>query len=83
MAEIYAEYNGNYLTPEQIDQIHAALEADIAAMGADEPEAEPEADPGHEYDGPELHSGTPAYEAEYAEYQAWAADPQPEPEAEP
>jgi len=33
---------------------------------------------------PELHPGTPEYEAEYAEYRAWAGldDPEPEPEAE-
>jgi hypothetical protein len=36
-----AEYNGDYLTPEQIDQLHTALLADLAAM-ADEPEAEEE-----------------------------------------
>ncbi len=44
---------------------------------------DPEAGLGHDYDGPELRSGTPEYEAEYAEYQAWAAQPDPEPEAEP
>jgi hypothetical protein len=36
-----AEYNGDYLTPEQIDQLHTALLADLAAM-ADDPEAEEE-----------------------------------------
>ena len=35
-------------------------------------EADPEAELGHEYDGPELQPGTPEYEAEYAAYQAWA-----------
>lgn len=45
------------------------------------PEPDPEAGLGHEYDGPELHPGTPEYEAEYAEYQAWAGEP--ELEAEP
>jgi hypothetical protein len=44
-------------------------------------EAEPEADLGHDYDGPELRSGTPEYDALYAEYRAWAV-PEPEPEAE-
>ena len=48
-----------------------------------EPVTEAEADLGHYYDGPELHPGTPEYEAEYAEYQAWAGQPDPEPEAEP
>jgi hypothetical protein len=43
--------------------------------------AEPEADLGHDYDGPELHPGTPEYEAEYAEYLAWSG--QAGPEAEP
>ena len=42
---------------------------------------DPEAGLGHDYDGPELRSGTPEYEALYAEYQAWAAQPGPEPEA--
>lgn len=37
-------------------------------MNIPAPAAEAEAD----YDGPELQSGTPEYEAEYAEYQAWA-----------
>jgi len=45
------------------------------------PEADPEAGLGHDYDGPELRSGTPEYEALYAEYQAWAARPELEPEA--
>jgi hypothetical protein len=44
------------------------------------PEPDPEAGLGHDYDGPELQSGTPEYEALYAEYQAWAAQPEPEPE---
>ena len=47
---------------------------------AAEPEAErltdTAADLGHDYDGPELRSGTPEYEALYAEYQAWAAEPE-------
>jgi hypothetical protein len=42
------------------------------------PDAEAEAELGHEYDGPELHPGTPEYEAEYAEYQAWAGQAGPE-----
>jgi hypothetical protein len=56
---------------------------DIAAEIAAETEAEREAEAGlgHEYDGPELRAGTPEYEAQYAEYQAWAAQPEPEPEA--
>ena len=37
--------------------------------------ADPEAGLGHDYDGPELRSGTPENEALYAEYQAWA-DPE-------
>ena len=32
-----------------------------------------EAGPGRDYDGPELHSCTPEYAAEYAGYLAWAA----------
>jgi hypothetical protein len=46
-------------------------------------ERDPEAGLGHDYDGPELRSGTPEYEALYAEYQAWAAQPEPEAEAGP
>jgi hypothetical protein len=53
----------------------------IAAFFSAGREADPEAGLGHDYDGPELRSGTPEYEALYAEYQAWAD--QPEPEAEP
>ena len=49
--------------------------------------ADPEAGLGHDYDGPELRSGTPENEALYAEYQAWAdpeaaAEPGPQPEPE-
>ena len=46
----------------------------VIAVGdtGQQPEADPEADLGHEYDGPELQAGTPEYEAEYAAYQAWA-----------
>ena len=44
----------------------------IAVGDTGQPEADPEADLGHEYDGPELQPGTPEYEAEYAAYQAWA-----------
>ena len=48
-----------------------ALERQIAG-------SDPEAGLGHDYDGPELRSGTPEYEALYAEYQAWVAQPEPE-----
>ena len=53
-----------------------------AAAETSEPELDAEAEPdlGRDYDGPELHPGTPDYEAEYAEYQAWGADPEPEAE---
>ena len=47
------------------------------------PGPSPEAGLGHEYHGPELHPGTPEYEAEYAEYQAWVSEPEPELEAGP
>jgi hypothetical protein len=63
----------------------------ILQAAAEHSEPEPETELGHEYDGPELHPGTPEYKAEYAEYQAWAgqngpkleAEPEPELEAEP
>ena len=42
------------------------------------PEPGPEAGLGHDYDGPELRSGTPEYEALYAGYQAWVAQAHPE-----
>lgn len=52
----------------------------VAELAADAERArlarEAEADLGHDYDGPELRSGTPEYEAEYAEYQAWVAQPE-------
>jgi len=38
---------------------------------------------GLEYDGPGLHPGTPEYEAEYGEYQAWAGQAGPENEPVP
>jgi hypothetical protein len=47
------------------------------------PDPDPEAELGHEYDGPELHTGTPEYEAELAEYQGWAGRAEPESEARP
>ena len=54
------------------------------------PDPDPEAELGREYDGPELHTGTPEYEAELAEYRAWLAEYQaragqaePEPGARP
>jgi hypothetical protein len=57
-----------------------AAEAYGSQAAAEHLELEPETELGHEYDGPELHPGTPEYEAEYAEYQAWAAEPEPEAE---
>ena len=39
MAEIYSEYDGNYLTPEQVAELDAAFRADLAEMDA-EPELE-------------------------------------------
>lgn len=48
-----------------------------------EPEAGPEAELGHEYDGPELHPGTPEYADTYAEYQDWIAEAGAENEAVP
>jgi hypothetical protein len=39
-----AEYNGNYLTPDDIELLHEALKADLAELAAmdDEPDPEPE-----------------------------------------
>jgi hypothetical protein len=44
MSHIDAEYNGDVLTPDQIDLLHAGLEADLAEL-AEEPDVEPEAEP--------------------------------------
>jgi hypothetical protein len=75
---------------------HGGVPQGIGGPYRAEPETDPEADLGHEYDGPELQPGTPEYEAEHAAYQAWAGDlgwpftdaeveagPEAEPEAEP
>ena len=51
--------------------------------GRPEPGTEADPDLGHGYDGPELRSGTPEYEAGYAEYQAWAGQAGPENEPVP
>jgi hypothetical protein len=40
---VYAEYNADYLTPEQIEFLHAGLLADLAEFA--EVDAKPEADP--------------------------------------
>ncbi len=57
--------------------------AQVSYGPCDRIEAEPEADPGRDYDGPELHSGTPEYQAGYDEYQAWAGHAGPENEPVP
>ena len=44
MSHVDAEYNGDVLTPGQIELLHAGLEADMAEW-AEEPEPEPEAEP--------------------------------------
>jgi hypothetical protein len=44
VSHVSAEYNGDVLTPDQIDLLHTALEADMAEM-ADEADLEPEAEP--------------------------------------
>lgn len=49
MTEIHAEYNGDILTPEQIDMLHDGLLADLNEMAADDPVLEledPEAEIG-------------------------------------
>lgn len=41
MSRVSAEYNGDYLTPDQIEFLHAGLQADLAELAeADEPELE-------------------------------------------
>jgi hypothetical protein len=44
MSHIYAEYNGDHLTPEQIELLHSNLLADLDAMAATDAEPEPEAE---------------------------------------
>ena len=66
-------------------EVRGVPQAVSGPYGQAEPEsaADSEAELGHSYDGPELHPGTEEYEAEYAEYQSWAGQAGPEPEAEP
>jgi hypothetical protein len=69
--------------PDPNPEVEAAVADSIRTdMERDGLAREAEADLGHDYDGPELRSGTPEYEALYAEYQAWAVQRGPEPEAE-
>ena len=42
MSHIEAEYNGDYLSADQIEVLHTALQADLAEM-AEDPEPEIEA----------------------------------------
>ena len=42
MSHIDAEYNGDILTPEQIEVLHEGLKADVAEWAADDPEPEAE-----------------------------------------
>ena len=44
MSHIYAEYNGDHRTPEQIELLHSNLLADLDAMAATDAEPEPEAE---------------------------------------
>jgi hypothetical protein len=46
------------------------------------PEPQTGADLGHDYDGPELHPGTPEYAAGYAEYLASLEEPEADYDAE-
>jgi hypothetical protein len=48
MSHVYAEYNGDHLTPEQIEFLHANLLTELDAMAATDAEPEPEAEPGPE-----------------------------------
>ena len=68
--------------PDPNPEVEAAADSIRADMERDRLAREAEAGLGHDYDGPELRSGTPEYEALYAEYQAWAVHRGPEPEAE-
>ena len=43
MSHASAEYNGDLLTPEQIETLHAAFVAELDAFA--EPDAEPDAEP--------------------------------------
>ena len=51
----------------------SAADAVAAEMEQDRLAREAEADLGHDYDGPELQSGTAEYAKSYAEYLDWVA----------
>ena len=45
MSHMSAEYNGDVLTADQIELLHAGLEADMDEFAAEDAEPEPEAEP--------------------------------------
>jgi hypothetical protein len=44
MSHVDAEYNGDHLTPDQIDLLHAGLVAELDEFAAEDPEPEAEAE---------------------------------------
>ena len=74
MVHVTARYNDDYLTPGQIDLIHADLRADLGALA--EMDAEPEA-------GSSVPGTVQAHWAERGAYLVAAPEPpEPEPELE-
>ena len=45
MSHASAEYNGDLLTPDQIDLLHAGFVAELDEFAAEDPEPEAEAEP--------------------------------------
>ena len=45
MSHVSAEYNGDCLTPDQIELLHAGLEAELDEFAAEDAEPELEAEP--------------------------------------
>ena len=45
MSHVSAEYDGSYLTPDQIELLHADLQAELDDFAAMDAEPEPEAEP--------------------------------------
>jgi hypothetical protein len=58
MSHASAEYNGDHLTPEQIEFLHGALVADLDEFAAEAEEPEPEEMPSGEIEDLEPEAGS-------------------------
>jgi hypothetical protein len=45
VSHVSAEYDGSYFTPDQVELLHAGLQADLDELAAMDAEPEPEAEP--------------------------------------